>query len=106
MTIAARSTVAGTRSVEEDLLDLEAGAQVVGELAVGHQAGEVDEPLDPGVLARGGDPLGGLAVLGDEVAGLHRVHQVDDRVHALDAGADQALVLDVEGRGVTPSAQA
>ena len=34
ITIAARSTVAGTARVEEHLLDLEAGAQVVGQVAV------------------------------------------------------------------------
>ena len=51
ITIAARRTVAGTSDVEEHLLDLEPGPQVFGEVALGDQAREVDDPFDPG-LAR------------------------------------------------------
>ena len=69
---------------------------MVGEVAVGDQPGEVDDPFDPGLGTRDRHAFGGLAVLGDEVAVLHRVDQVDHRVHADHGGADELRILDVE----------
>jgi hypothetical protein len=82
--------------VQQHLLDLQPGPQVVGEVVVGDQPGQVDDPADAVLLGRRGHLLGRLPVLADEVALTHGVHEVDHGVHALERLDDGGLVLDVE----------
>ena len=81
ITMDARRAVEAGTADEEDLLDLEAGAQMRRERAVlRNDSSEVDDPLDAGVRRRLGEARRHLPVAAGEaaVAGrrLHGVHEV------------------------------
>lgn len=62
----------------------------------GDEAGEVDDPAQAVALRGGGHGLRGVAILLDEVALVHRVHQIDDGIHILGRGVEGLVIVEVE----------
>ena len=74
----------------EDLAHLPTRPQMLGEGAPAAEPAEVDDPANAGDARGSHESVCGVAIgLVELPARAHRVHEVDDGVHALERGADR-----------------